>query len=376
MPDMQKIPCVYMRGGTSKALVFHKSDLPEDRSQWKEIFLKAMGTPDVKQIDGMGGTVSSTSKIAVISPSARAGVDVDYYFAQVDIDRPTVADNLNCGNISSAVGPFAIDEGLVEAVEPITTVRIYNENTKRIIEACVRVANGRACAYGDAVIQGVPGTGSRIDLLFENPCGASTGKTFPTGHRKELFDIPDYGPVEVSVVDISNLAVFVRAKDVGLKGTELTEVNNMPKVMEHLERIRCMAAQKAGLVEHWEEARTAYAASPKIGILSEPQDYVDMDGNHVQAKSMDICCRMISVRSMHKAYPMTYAVGTGSAALMEGTLPYETAALTHGEGRVIIGHASGCTEVTVCRQGDGDEITKAGIVRTARRIMDGNLYIR
>ena len=136
---MERYPCVYMRGGTSKAVIFHKRDLPEDQSRWKEIFLRVMGTPDVKQIDGMGGTVSSTSKIAVISPSSREGIDVDYYFAQVDIREPNVSDNLNCGNISSAVGPFAIDEGLVAAVEPVTVVRIYNVNTDKVIEARVQV---------------------------------------------------------------------------------------------------------------------------------------------------------------------------------------------------------------------------------------------
>ena len=148
---MERYPCVYMRGGTSKAVIFHKKDLPEDRTLWADIFLKVMGTPDPKQIDGMGGTVSSTSKIAVIAPSQRADADVDYYFVQVDIKQPNVSDNLNCGNISSAVGPFAIDEGLVPAVEPVTTVRIYNENTKKIIESHVRVSNGKAEVYGESV---------------------------------------------------------------------------------------------------------------------------------------------------------------------------------------------------------------------------------
>lgn len=371
---MKKYPCVYMRGGTSKAVIFHKKDLPEDEGQWKEIFLKVMGTPDVKQIDGMGGTVSSTSKIAVISPSQRPGVDVDYYFVQVDIKQPNVSDNLNCGNISSAVGPFAIDEGLVKAVEPVTMVRIYNKNTDKIIESHVRVENGRAAVYGDAAIKGVPGTGSPIELYFEKPGGAATGKTFPTGKRKEVFDVPDFGPIEVSVVDISNAAVLVRAQDVGMKGTELTEVNTNERLMEHLERIRCMAAEKMGFVKHWEDARTQCTSSPKIGILSAPQDYVDMDGNQVKAADMDLCCRMISVGTMHKAYPMTYAVGTGSAALLEGTIAQELARLTHGEGRVMLGHASGCTQVNVVMGEDGVE--KAGIIRTARRIMDGYIYIR
>ena len=371
---MDKYPCVYMRGGTSKAVIFHRKDLPEDRTRWKEIFLKVMGTPDVKQIDGMGGTVSSTSKIAVISPSSRPGVDVDYYFIQVDIKQANISDNLNCGNISSAVGPFAIDEGLVAAKEPITTVRIFNENTQRVIESHVRVENGKACVYGDEAIKGVPGTGSRIDLYFEQPGGAATGKTFPTGKKKEVIDVPDYGPIEVSISDISNAAVFVRAEDVGMKGTELTEVIQNPKLMEHLERIRCIAAERMGFVEHWEDARTMCTASPKIGILSKPQDYVDMDGNLVKAESMDICCRMISVGSMHKAYPMTYAVGTGAAAMIPGTIANEMVGTMDGKHSVRLGHASGAMEVLVDM--DGEEVRKAGVVRTARRIMDGYVYIR
>lgn len=371
---MDRYPCVYMRGGTSKAVMFHKKDLPADRAEWKDIFLKVMGTPDVKQIDGMGGTVSSTSKIAVISPSDRPGVDVDYYFVQVDIKQPNVSDNLNCGNISSAVGPFAIDEGLVPAVEPITVVRIFNENTQRVIESHVRVENGKACVYGDEAIKGVPGTGSRIDLFFEHPGGAATGKTFPTGQRKEWMDVPAFGPIEVSIIDISNAAVYVRAEDVGMKGTELTEVNSNPQLMEHLERIRCIAAERMGFVENWEDARTSCTASPKIGILSKPQDYVDMDGNQVKAEDMDITCRMISVGSMHKAYPMTYAVGTGAAAMIPGTIVSEIAGDLTGHTSVRLGHASGAMEVLVDM--DGDEVRKAGVVRTARRIMDGNIYIR
>ena len=371
---MERYPCVYMRGGTSKAVIFHKRDLPEDQSRWKGLFLRVMGTPDVKQIDGMGGTVSSTSKIAVISPSSREGIDVDYYFAQVDIREPNVSDNLNCGNISSAVGPFAIDEGLVAAVEPVTVVRIYNVNTDKVIEARVQVENGRAAVYGEAAIKGVPGTGSPIELYFERPGGASTGKTFPTGRRMDTLQIPGWGPVEATLVDISNPAVLVRARDLKMTGAELTEVNGNGELMELLERIRCVAAERMGFVARWEEARTGCTAVPKVGILSAPQDYVDMDGNRVAAAEMDLCCRMISVGTMHKAYPMTYAVGTGAAAMLPGTIPHQLAKPTHGEGNMVLGHASGCTLVKV--ELAGDEVERAGIIRTARRIMDGNIYIR
>lgn len=371
---MKKYPCVYMRGGTSKAVFFHEKDLPEDKSQWEEIFLKVMGTPDVKQIDGMGGTVSSTSKIAIISPSDREDVDVNYTFRQVDIVIPRVDGSANCGNISSAVGPFAIDEGLVPAVEPITVVRILNTNTNKIIEEHVRVQDGHAMVHGDEVIKGVPGTGSRIDMYFEDPAGSKTGKLFPTGQKKEIFDVPGYGPAEVTVLDCSNPMVFIKATDLGIKGTELVELNQNKDVMEHIERIRGMAAVKCGFVENWEEARTKSTSAPKVSIISAPQDYVDMDGNQVKADDMDICVRAVSVGALHKAYPMTVAVGTGAAARIAGTIVSEIAVNDKSADVVRLGHSSGITDVDI--KMDGEKVLKGGVTRTARRIMDGYVYVR
>lgn len=371
---MQKYPCVYMRGGTSKAVFFHEKDLPEDKSLWDGIFLKVMGTPDVKQIDGMGGTVSSTSKIAVISPSTREDVDVNYTFRQVDIIIPRVDGSANCGNISSAVGPFAIDEGLVEAVEPVTVVRVLNTNTNKIIEEHVRVKDGKAMVHGDEVIRGVPGTGSRIDMYFEDPAGSRTGKLFPTGNKQDLFQIPGYGEIRVTVLDCSNPMVFIQAKDLGIQGTELVELNQNKEVMEHIERIRCMAAWKCGFVENWEDARTRSTSAPKVSIISAPQDYVDMDKNQVKAESMDICCRAISVGALHKAYPMTVAVGTGAAARIPGTIVNETVSPAPDQDIIRIGHSSGVTEVDV--KMDGERVLKGGVTRTARRIMDGWVYVR
>ena len=371
---MKKYPCVYMRGGTSKAVFFHEKDLPEDKSLWDEIFLKVMGTPDVKQIDGMGGTVSSTSKIAIIAPSDKPGVDVEYTFRQVDIVIPRVDGSANCGNISSAVGPFAIDEGLVPAVEPITVVRVLNTNTNKIIEEHVRVEDGHAMVHGDEVIQGVPGTGSRIDMYFEDPAGSKTGKLFPTGQKKEVFDVPGYGPAEVTVLDCSNPMVFIKASDLGIKGTELTELNQNKDVMEHIERIRGMAAVKCGFVENWEDARTKSTSAPKVSIVSAPQDYINMDGNEVKADTMDLCCRAISVGALHKAYPMTVAVGTGAAARIPGTIVNEIVKPAPAQDIIRLGHASGVTEVDV--KMDGEKVIKGGVTRTARRIMDGWVYVR
>lgn len=371
---MKKYPCVYMRGGTSKAVFFHEKDLPEDRNLWDDIFLKVMGTPDVKQIDGMGGTVSSTSKIAIIAPSERPDVDVEYTFRQVDIVIPRVDGSANCGNISSAVGPFAIDEGLVPAVEPITVVRVLNTNTNKIIEEHVRVEDGHAMVHGDEVIQGVPGTGSRIDMYFEDPAGSKTGKLFPTGQKKEIFDVPGYGKAEVTVLDCSNPMVFIKASDLGIKGTELTELNQNKDVMEHIERIRGMAAVKCGFVEKWEDARTKSTSAPKVSIVSAPQDYVNMDGNEVKADTMDLCCRAISVGALHKAYPMTVAVGTGAAARIPGTIVNEIVKPAADQDIIRLGHSSGVTAVDV--KMDGERVIKGGVTRTARRIMDGWVYVR
>ena len=371
---MKKYPCVYMRGGTSKAVFFHEKDLPEDKSLWDDIFLKVMGTPDVKQIDGMGGTVSSTSKIAIIAPSNKPGVDVEYTFRQVDIVIPRVDGSANCGNISSAVGPFAIDEGLVPAVEPITVVRVLNTNTNKIIEEHVRVEDGHAMVHGDEVIQGVPGTGSRIDMYFEDPAGSKTGKLFPTGQKKEVFDVPGYGPAEVTVLDCSNPMVFIKASDLGIKGSELTELNQNKDVMEHIERIRGMAAVKCGFVENWEDARTKSTSAPKVSIVSAPQDYINMDRNEVKADTMDLCCRAISVGALHKAYPMTVAVGTGAAARIPGTIVNEIVKPAPDQDIIRLGHASGVTEVDV-KMG-GEKVIKGGVTRTARRIMDGWVYVR
>ncbi len=371
---MKKFPCVYMRGGTSKAVFFHEKDLPQDKSEWPEIFMKVMGTPDVKQIDGMGGTVSSTSKIAVISPSNSNDYDVNYTFYQVDIKIPNVDSSANCGNISSAVGPFAIDEKLVTPIQPITTVRILNTNTGKIIEEHIRVdRDGKACVYGDEVIKGVPGTGSRIDMYFLEPGGAKTGKLFPTGHKKEIIDVPGYNNIEVTIIDCSNPVVFIKAKDLGITGTELTELNQNKDVMEQIERIRGIAAQKCGFCKDYMEARTLSTSVPKVSIISSPQDYIDMDGNKVLAGQMDLCARAISVGALHKAYPMTVAVATGAAAKIKGTIVSEMA--SHSSANTLkIGHSSGVTNVYI--EVKDEHVVKGGVTRTARRIMDGYVYIR
>jgi hypothetical protein len=371
---VKKIPCVYMRGGTSKAVIFHKKDLPVDKKEWKDIFLKVMGSPDIKQIDGMGGTVSSTSKIAVISPSKEEGIDINYDFYQVDIVIPRVDDSGNCGNISSAVGPFAVDEGLVKPVEPITKVRVLNTNTNKIIEEHVKVKDGKTEVYGNEKIPGVPGTGSRIEMYFENPGGSVTGKIFPTGNKKDLIKILNKKEIEATIIDCGNPFVFIRAEDIGLKGTELLELNNDIEKMNLIEEIRGKAAEKLGFVDSWEKAKTESTAIPKVSIISKPQYYTDLDENIIEKDKMDLCVRAISVGSVHKAYPVTCYVATGAAAKIKGTLVQELAKIDVENNTVKIGHASGIGKIEVIIE--GEEVKKVGVVRTARRIMDGNIYIK
>ena len=226
MKELIKLPVTLLRGGTSKGVYILQSDLPEDRAAWEPILLRLMGSPDRKQIDGLGGSQSVTSKVAIIQKSARPDADVDYTFAQVSVDKPLVSYKGNCGNISSGVGPFAIEKGLVEAKDGETAVRIYNTNTDKIIEAVVKTPNGQVAYEGDFAIAGVPGAASPVKLKFLDPAGTLGHGLLPTGNAVDVLEVPGYGPVEVSIVDAANPLVFARAKDLGLTGRESADELN------------------------------------------------------------------------------------------------------------------------------------------------------
>lgn len=371
---MRKYPCTYMRGGTSKAVFFKEKDLPENREEWEELFLQVMGSPDVKQIDGLGGATSSTSKVAVISPSERDDADVNYDFFQVDIVIPNVDNTANCGNIAAAVGVYAVNEKMVEVMEPETIVRVYNVNTGKIIEEHVQVKNGEASTCGEARIEGVPGTGSPIEMFFLNPAGSKTGKLFPTGNRKEMMKVGGYPEAEVTILDCANPVLFVHAGDLGIKGSELIELNENRGLMDHIEALRGMAAEKLGFVKHWEEARFHSTSIPKVAVISESQDYVDLNGERNMAKDMDLCIRAVSVGAFHKAIPLTVAAASAVAALIPGTIVYSTVKVQSAGQIIRLGHTSGISAVKADL--DGENVIKAGIVRTARRILDGYVYVR
>jgi 2-methylaconitate cis-trans-isomerase PrpF len=379
--DMQKrIPAVLMRGGTSKGLFFHEKDLPPELGLRDQVILAAYGSPDPyrRQIDGVGGALSVTSKVAIISPSPSPDYDVVYNFGQVSIDRPIVDIKGNCGNMSSAVGPFAVDEGLVKAVEPVTCVRIHQKNTNTLIVAEVPVKDGKFNETGDYAIDGIPGTGSRILLRFVDPAGAVTGKLFPTGNRRDRFDIPALGAVDVSCIDAANPFVFVHAESLGLSGTETEEIENRAEIKSLLEAIRCQAAVKLGITATKEEATRRSQAIPKVAVVAASKAYTALNGRTVAAHEADLLARMMSMGTLHRSYAVSGAVATAGAAMIPGTVVNDLLTETaRGKDLLRIGHPGGIIEVgAVIESRAGEFIYREAVLgRTARRLMEGNVLV-
>lgn len=379
MPDYSRIHCVIMRGGTSKALFFHDNDLPKDKERRDKIILRAFGSPDIRQIDGLGGANSSTSKVAIISPSNRNDADIDYEFGQVSVDKPYIGKAMNCGNISSAVGPFAIDEGLVKAVEPVTVVRIFNTNTKKTIISYVPVKDGKTLYKGNYEINGVPGTASRIDIEFEEPGGAVSGRTLPTGNAQDIIKLDDGKEYKVSIVDAANPVIFVRADELGLKGTELPweyeALPNHKSINETVEKIRSWGAYFIGLVDDPVKASKESLELPKIGIYTSPVGYIDATGRDIVPNSYDITGRLFSMGRIIHAYMGTGAVCTIVAANIAGSVVNEIVKtkLDSNITELRIGHPFGIMCVT--SKVDNGIVKSATIGRTARRLMEGWVYL-
>lgn len=315
---MRKVPITIMRGGTSKGVFIHADNAPYEHDELEAFLLDIMGSPDRLQVDGIGGGNSLTSKVAIIDKATRPDVDVNYTFAQVSINERYVDFKGNCGNISSAVGPYAIIKGLVQAVEPITTVRILNTNTNKVITAEVEVENGEVKFEGQAEIPGVKGTGSPIYLSFEKPEGAVTGKTYPTGNKIDTIQTK-FGEIPISIVDIANPIAFIRAKDIQLKGTELPE-EFTDELLDDLEEIRSLAAEMCHFAPK-EMATLQSPAVPKLALISEPADYVDTNGILRRAEDMDIIVRMLSMQRPHQALAITGSVCVTASCFLDETLP-------------------------------------------------------
>ncbi|MCK8787378.1 PrpF family protein [Roseomonas sp. NAR14] len=374
------IPAVFMRGGTSKAIMFHACDLPADRAEWDAIFTAAMGTPDPngRQLDGMGGGVSSLSKVCVLAPSAREDADIDYTFGQVLIREARVDYKGNCGNMSSAVGPFAVEEGLVRADGDSATVRIYNTNTRKIIHATFPVAEGRVVYEGELAIPGVGGTGAPIRLDFVQPGGATTGRLLPSGKVLDRLDVPGFGTVEASLIDAANAAVFVRARDIGLTGLELPDqIEANPDILTLLNDIRVQGSVLMGIAPDVESARRI-STVPYVGFVSPAAEAPTLSGEAIRTGDMDFAARVISNGQPHRALPLTVSLCTAVAARIEGTvvaemLPTGIAAA----GPLRIGMPSGILTVgaDVAEEG-GQWVARAGsFYRTARRLFDGRVWV-
>jgi len=375
-----RIPAVLMRGGTSKGLFFHANHLPPDPGLRDAVLLAAYGSPDPnrRQINGVGGAVSTTSKVAIISPSASPDYDVVYNFGQVSIDRPLVDFKGNCGNISSAVGPFAVDEGLVAATEPVTRVRIHQINTDKLIVAEVPVKDGRFDEAGDYEIAGIPGSGSKIILRFSDPGGSLTGKLFPTGNVKDNLNVPEMGHIELTIIDAANPVVLVQAAALDLEGTKIEKIDSSENIKEQLERIRCAVAVEIGLAGTIEEATQRSQAVPKIAWVSVPKSYHTLGGKSVDVTEVDLVARMMSMGTLHKSFAVSGAVATAGAARIPGTVVHDLMSPEASKKEIMrLGHPGGIIEVgAIVKETRGNFNYKEAILgRTARRLMEGNVLV-
>ena len=376
-----KLPVTIMRGGTSKGVYILEKDLPANKDEWEKILLRLMGSPDSKQIDGLGGSYSVTSKAAIIKKSANPDADVDYTFAQVSVDKPLVSYKGNCGNISSGVGPFAIEKGLVKANDGVTTVRVFNTNTQKIIAEEVQTPGGEVAYSGDFYIAGVPGTASPVKLKFVNPSGTLGHGLLPTGNVIDTLDVPGFGNVKVSIVDAANPLVFVKANDVGLTGKELPDdLNSKPEMLDLLEKIRGLAAVKLGLIDDYTKSAWDTPGIPKMTIVSEAEDYITSDGKEISRRKIDLLSRMMSMQKPHPSYAMTGAMCTAAAAVTPGSIVNQVLAKNADTQFIRIGHPAGILECGAdFRLEDGSNVPVIDDTfgfRTANFIMDGTARIR
>lgn len=369
----------FIRGGTSKALVFHARDLPADRAAWDAIFLTAMGSPDRygRQLNGMGGGVSSLSKVCVIGPPSVAEADVDYTFAQVQVQEARVDYSGNCGNMSSAIGPFAVDEGLVPApADGETTVRIHNTNTRKIIRSTFPVQGGKSVEAGTLAIPGVDGTGAPVRLDFLSPGGASTGKLLPSGLASQPLAVPGREGITASLVDAANACVFVAAADLGLTGAESPdEIGANADVMRLLSQLRLAGSVAMGIAPTL-EAAASIRMIPLIAIVSAPQPTRTLDGQTIAAADADLVVRILSNGQAHRALPLTGALCTAVAMQIDGTVAARLANPARDAGALRIAMPSGVLTVaaSVEHTPAGWHAAHGSFFRTTRRLFDGFVH--
>lgn len=375
-----RIPAVYMRGGTSKGVFFLAGDLPSDRETRDRILLRVIGSPDPygKQIDGMGGATSSTSKVVIISRSSRPDCDIDYLFGQVAIDAPVIDWSGNCGNLSAAVGPFAISAGLVRApADGTAVVRIWQANIEKKIVAHVPIQGGEVLESGSFRLDGVAFPGAEVKLEFIDPAGedgeSSAGATFPTGREIDLLEIPGLGTIEATLINAGNPTIFVDAASLGLQGTELQQdVNGRAELLDLAEALRSRGAVAMGLAASPEGATANRPHTPKLAFVAKPAGYTASDGKRIDPESIDLLARIFSMGKLHHAMTGTGAVAIAAAAAIPGTVVHRIAPLS-AAASVRFGHPSGtlCVGAEAVHRQDHWSITKVIVSRSARRLMEG-----
>jgi probable AcnD-accessory protein PrpF len=380
-----KVPATYMRGGTSKGVFFRLQDLPEAAQQpgsaRDALLLRVIGSPDPygKQIDGMGGATSSTSKTVILSKSTQPGHDVDYLFGQVSIDQAFIDWSGNCGNLSAAVGPFAISNGLIDPSrlpkDGIATIRIWQANIQKTIIAHVPMTNGAVQETGDFELDGVTFPAAEVQLEFMDPAAeeeGAGGAMFPTGQVVDDLEVPGVGTLKATMINAGIPTIFVNADAIGYAGTELQEaINSDPKALAMFETIRAYGAVRMGLIKDMSEAAKRQH-TPKVAFVAAPKEYVSSSGKVVKAGEVDLLVRALSMGKLHHAMMGTAAVAIGTAAAIPGTLV--NVAAGGGERTAVrFGHPSGTLRVGAeAVQEEGEwQVKKAIMSRSARVLMEG-----
>jgi probable AcnD-accessory protein PrpF len=380
-----KIPATYIRGGTSKGVFFRLQDLPAQAqtagAARDALLMRVIGSPDPygKQIDGMGGATSSTSKTVIVSPSAKPDHDVDYLFGQVSIDKAFVDWSGNCGNLSAAVGPFAISSGLIDAKQlpqnGMAIVRIWQANISKTIIAHVPMVTGVVQETGDFELDGVTFPAAEVQLEFMDPAAEEEGgggAMFPTGHLIDELDVPGVGKLQATMINAGIPTIFINADAIGYTGTELQEaINSDSKALAMFETIRAHGAVRMGLIKHIDEAATRQH-TPKVAFVAAPKDYTSSSGKKVSASDIDLLVRALSMGKLHHAMMGTAAVAIGTAAAIPGTLV--NLAAGGGEPEAVrFGHPSGTLRVGAqASQVNGEwSVKKAIMSRSARVLMEG-----
>ncbi|MHB8772881.1 MAG: PrpF domain-containing protein [Syntrophales bacterium] len=382
---MKKIPCTIVRGGSSKGLFVERDSLPPEGPERDRCLLALFGSPDPRQIDGLGGADKLTSKAAVMGPPTREDCHIDYHFAQVNITLPRVDWGSNCGNISAGAAIYPIYKGYLKAEGPTATVAVHQVNTGRRLLATVPLQDGDLQTEGDFRLGGVPGTGARIDLDFSDFGGCILDRgLFPTGSAVDRFTIPGRGPLDVSVIDMANLCLFVRAADVGMDhAQDVVALQGDRALVAALEKIRETVARELGLIEGDDVAEELLVAvNPLLFIVGRPRDYRTLAGETVAGHGFDLFARSITRAAFSKAYPGSGSIATGVGSGLPGTIPAEMAGGVPDTGapyRIRVGHPGGVLETSTAIRHDpqkGYVVDSAVVGRTARVLMEGVAFIR